>query len=485
MTSTTTTAPSRPADGSRVGRILMHPGVLLLVGGCIPAFVSLIPSDRTYRLLWRTARYVTFEEATIFMGIGLFAALVATGAAAGRWGGLRSRLGDRQQIARCGRAGRMFLQISAVSYIGWAVIAFMRGLSPAAVGEAFSGDPGALSELKESVLSPIAGLSTSSQFAGLGIGLALMAHREGFRTRRSTRHLAVLVVAFAVSRSFLYAERLALLEVALPVLAVLLLGPPRRSGRGRSRWTLLAIPVAVGTFLGLYVVQEYYRSWVPHYRDEYTGSFTRFVAERLSGYYATAVNNAVIFDRFSDTPAMWTVTEPMRSFLGDDLTYGNSRYAGWELTLERHGNPELNNFGGFLAAFADTSVFFPVIVVAVCVLLGVTYRAAVSRTNVAAVPAYGALCLCALEFSRIPYPFLARGLFPTVGAIVAMLYVKGVIGRGASHSSGRPPGQTPATEHRRESHVRDGAPPGSGGVGSSRGDDVRRPEELEAAQDRR
>lgn len=471
-TTTTTSLTGSDPGRARLGSLLLHPGVLLLVGACLPPLISLIPSERTYRLLWRTQRYVGVPEATTFVVIGVVAALVAGGAARARWSGLRSYLAADSQVERCARAGRRLLQISVVSYVGWALVALARGLSPAAIAEAFSGDPGALSELKESVLSPVAGLSTSSQFAGLGIGLAFMAHRSGRRMERSTVRLVIVVVTFAVCRSFLYAERLALLEVLLPVVAVTVLGPRgRATGAPSRRAAVLAIPGGVAAFVGLYLTQEYYRSWVPHYRDEYPGTFTRFAAERLSGYYATAVNNAVIFDRFAESPPMWTVTEPLRAVLGDDLLYGTSRFASWELTLERHGNPELNNFGGFFAAFADTGVAFPVVVGAVAVLLGATYHAAVTRSNVAAVPAYGALCLAALEFSRIPYPFLARGLFPTVGAIAVMLYVKGPIGRGTYAS--RHPSQAPATQHRREPHVRVGAPSRTHAIAPRRGGDVR------------
>ena len=164
---------------------------------------------------------------------------------------------------------------------------------------------------------------------------------------------------------FLWSERLALLEVLIPIAII------RVASMSRHRVLVAMLPfIGVVTIAILFGVTEYFRSWIHTYSG--TGiSFTEFVMTRLLGYYATAINNgALVFTTFDPLfvpygTARWFFKLPLLSAPPlMDLTnlYGRTEIAFWS-----KANPELNNPSGIFAPINDFGV---IVGIAIWVLLG-------------------------------------------------------------------------------------------------------------------
>jgi oligosaccharide repeat unit polymerase len=187
---------------------------------------------------------------------------------------------------------RAALLVSIVAYLLW----FGRGVLRAGGLVAFVQEwLSAPETVKGEVLRTIPGVTTLTQLSVAAIPLAIA---FGLRRRRGLMPLIGFVFALAVVRSFIFSERLALLELVVPVV-YLALG--RRVVRvPKAVLVALASGLAV---LALFAATEARRSAV------YTHSFSlTHVTARFFGYYLTSENNAlVVVDRYpAATPFAFT-----------------------------------------------------------------------------------------------------------------------------------------------------------------------------------
>lgn len=154
---------------------------------------------------------------------------------------------------------------------------------------------------------------------------------------------------FVTARVFLWSERLALLETAIPIVIVLL-APKRGRGVLAALFPLVGI-VMLTLFFG---VTEYFRSWAQFYST--TGlTLNQFVVSRLFGYYATALNNgAVIFTTFDPPMRPYTMAGWFYRFpgLADD-----SQFVGSDvIALSSFTNPEFTNTSGLFGPINDVGI---------------------------------------------------------------------------------------------------------------------------------
>jgi hypothetical protein len=222
------------------------------------------------------------------------------------------------------------------------------------------------------------------------------------RSARVLRRL-VLVVFLGLTRALFLSERLALIELAVPVAAVVFaVGQPVRR---RSRQVLvqlgpvLFLPVVVGAF-GVF---EYFRSWV-FYAPLKQQSFLSFMLDRLAGYYATAYNNGALalhaahgVERlpYQSVEVLWTAPGAGLLDLYGRLSFGATP-TSFDTLLAQHANPEFNSPGGLAIPFLDYgTVGGFVFLFLVGSLIGTVYRELRDGTS----------------WATLVYPLLVTGLF--------------------------------------------------------------------------
>ncbi len=386
-----TRAPHRPAPAAPRGRSVgtTLPGGLWWVSP-VGALALVVPTtlwyatsldDDTYRLLWRSPKVLTDQTAllTAAAALALAVGAVVVRVAARRrpvrpWPGLAP-----DQLARLERGAGVVFWLTAVGYAAFAVAAAARGLSLQALVQAFVAQDNYSSQFREQ-LAPVPGVTTLTQCGLAYVVMAgvLLVHRWDART---ARRLGV-VVLLALVRSFVNTERLALLELAVPLVVVLAVAV-RRSGPPAVRRAVVLAPVLlVPLVVAVFGAFEYSRSW-QFFSERTSQGFWGFVVARIAGYYATAYNNGAIRLDEGGYPGRL----PYESFQGAWDAPGVSSlglYEQWSAPvppsaqdlLERFGNPEFNNPGGLTVPLLDLGVVGGLIYLAVAgVLLGLAYQA--------------------------------------------------------------------------------------------------------------
>lgn len=357
--------PLRPRPRPDLGVWWLSPvGAVLLV---VPAslFGAWLIGDARYRAEWRTPKELT-ASFTVLMLLGLAAFVVGAGwwqlrgstVWRGRWPLLSGD--DRAVLAR---AATWTFRGTVFGYLALGLIGMARGVSPLVLVTSvatFSTD-----DSVKAAFAPIAGVSSFTQ---LGIahtivaGLLLRSRSDpGWgRVDRLVRRRLVIVLLLALVRSFLLSERLAVLELAVPLVAI---GALRLSVSARPalrRATRLAPVVLVPLLFTVFAVFEYTRSW-QFYRAHGSTSFWDFAAVRFAGYYATAYNNAVIMHEhgtfsgrlpYSVIEFFWTAPGVNQPDLYRMLT-GVDGTQTFQTAIQQYGNPEFNNPGGLGVPFVD------------------------------------------------------------------------------------------------------------------------------------
>ncbi|MDH2414176.1 hypothetical protein [Nocardioides sp. CER19] len=339
-------------------------GAVLLV---LPASLigAWLIGDARYRTDWRTPKELT-DSFTVLMLLGLVAFVVAAG-----WWQLRGGEVWRGRWPVLSEDARAVMTLAATwtfrgtlfGYLALGAIGVARGVPPSVLVTAatsFSTD-----DSIKSAFAPIAGVSSFTQ---LGIahtvlaGLLLRPRRDRAwtRTDRRVRRQLAVVLLLALARAFLLSERLAVLELVVPLVAI---GALRLSVATRPavrRAARLAPVVLAPLLLAVFALFEYTRSW-NFYRNSGATSFWDFVVVRFAGYYATAYNNAAILYEHGRFPGrlpywvvefFWTAPGISQLDLYGRLAGGEAEQSAFTAT-QQYGNPEFNNPGGLGVPFVD------------------------------------------------------------------------------------------------------------------------------------
>jgi hypothetical protein len=159
-----------------------------------------------------------------------------------------------------------------------------------------------------------------------------------------------LFVVLVMARVFASSERLAFIEVVIPI-AVIHFAVKRRHRAFMTIAPYVAV-IMLALFFGL---TEYFRSWAVYSK---TGiALTDFMLTRLLGYYATAINNgAVIFTTFDPVfapffTADWLMKTPFVSALYGDWAADLANRV--DMIFANYASPEFSNTSGLYAAMND------------------------------------------------------------------------------------------------------------------------------------
>lgn len=338
-------------------------GAVLLV---VPASLlgAWLIGDPRYRSEWRTPKELTAAFAVLML-LGLVAFVLGAG-----WWQLRCRVTWRgrwpllsaDDRAVLHRANTWTFRLTVFGYLALAGIGLARGGVATLSGAltTFS-----TSDAVKNTFAPVAGVSSFTQVGIAHVvvaGLLFRRRRDPAWTEadRTVHRRLYWVLGLALLRSFLLSERLAILELVVPLLALYALRrsvDPRRKVRRACR---LAPAVLIPALVAVFGAFEYTRSW-QFFKAHGDTSFWDFVVVRFAGYYATAYNNAAIAHAHAGFPGrlpysviefFWTAPGISQLNLYRRLAGENAQHA-FLTAIAHYGSPEFNNPGGLGQPFLD------------------------------------------------------------------------------------------------------------------------------------
>lgn len=227
------------------------------------------------------------------------------------------------------------------------------GLSFDMLLDGFSGESGASYRLRHK-LQNIPGITSLMNVAPWWyVYIAYKRVIIGRKLNRFEVIVSLLLLSMVITHAFAAFERRAMISLFIPTGVFVLFYKRNWSLRVRSLISLL--PVLGITFITtLFLVGEYFKSWVNHYAANSGMSFFEFGLTRLAGYYVTSVNNAglAIWDNISTAGRLSLRGIYKIPGLGDFLG-GTGEVSKFTSFLERSANPEFNNPGGAVATIVD------------------------------------------------------------------------------------------------------------------------------------
>ena len=206
----------------------------------------------------------------------------------------------------------------------------------------------------------IPGITTATQF---GVAYATLyfssVWANGVSLHPRFRAYLIVIVALTIFRVYAWAERLALIEFALPIVVIAFsyrVTPQSILGRAMVRYLPL---IGILGLILLFAVTEYFRSWIVHYQYERM-NFWEFALSRIFTYYYTSLNNGVGRLVMLEWPT-WQFENVLNSVHRFPLLVGPIFRLLVDLRasedfLEHYADPEFNNFSGIFSVFYDVGI---------------------------------------------------------------------------------------------------------------------------------
>ncbi len=350
---------------------LLVPGTLLL---------TYYLDDADFRLFYRSTKSVTTEHLLLLAAaVALLAAVATFVAHLPRLRPAVALLPGGTEVPRTlRRAAEVLFWLTVVGYVAFAATGASRGVTPVQVLELLVTQNAYEGNLKDE-FAGVAGITTLTQ---CGIAFVVVATYVLLRVRDRRLVLQVAVVLLlSLVRSFVNSERLALIEVAVPLVAVVAMAA-RHSASPARRIAARAAPVVLAPLLlAVFALFEYSRSWT-FFSTRTDQPFPLFAAVRLAGYYATSYNNGYLQLEHATYPGrlpresfLFVWEAPFVAQLGLYDLLGVAPPAASQDVLDRYANPEFNNLGGITAPMVDLGVAGGLLYLAALgALIGLLYR---------------------------------------------------------------------------------------------------------------
>lgn len=447
---TTQTAPARtpvrPRRAAPAARSLwwVSPAgaLLLLVPGTL--LLTHYLDDADFRLFYRTTKSVPGEHLLLLAAAVALLAATATfvSRTPRRRPGTALLPGGRTVPRTLRRSAEVLFWLTIAGYVAFAATGASRGVTVGQVLDLLLSQNAYEGNLKDE-FAGVAGITTLTQCGIAFVVVAAYALLHG-RDRRLLLQLGV-VLLLSLVRSFVNSERLALIEVAVPLVAVVAMAA-RHSAVPARRLAARAAPVVLAPLLlAVFALFEYSRSWT-FFSTRTDQPFLVFAAVRLAGYYATSYNNGYLQLEHATYPGrlpresvsfFWEA--PFISQLGLYDLLGGSAPATSQDVLERYANPEFNNLGGITAPMVDFGVPGGLLYLALLgAVIGLLYRGFREGTVVGAL-LYPVVLTGLLELPR--YLYVAQGR--VVPAVLCLAVVAVVVLRDRRPPAGPAPRARP------------------------------------------
>jgi hypothetical protein len=439
-------APSRPGvpTGPRRGIWWLSPvGLVLLV--TVPVIVTAhVTPWTTYRIAWRTDKWLTEDSFWLLM---TGAIVLAASAAVVVMLSPRAESGNgwpNWSLAtenRLARSATWILGLTAVGYLAFFGSAIVRGLRFSSLAEVVQSQNTLASGFRDDLFATIPGVTTLTQ---CGVAFAILAGL--LLAKRWDRVIALqlgAVLLLSLFRAYFLAERLALLELAIPLMVIGVFRLRELATRvGRVLITLLPailLPLLV-IFFGIF---EYSRSWA--YYQQYSNSgFWNFAVERLTGYYATALNNGQVQALFLPDEALpretllavWEAPVVSQLDLYERLSPPNM-ISNFDL-LVAYANPEFNSPCGICGPLIEWGTPIGLIILATLGAVAGLLYISFSRNQIGGLLFYPIVVVTLMELPRLLYFSQGRTTPALVALFVAWLYVRrAAVGTPRNADSGR------------------------------------------------
>lgn len=404
---------SVPSDSGQERELLLvvrwpwwlHPAwALLLLTGVTMALTIALPAE-AFEAAWNEPKFVDADAAgrLVLCLAVMFLGLIAGSGMAVRGGRAEIRF-TSTQVDFLRRSYRVLMFLTIVGYIIWTASAMRQGAGIEALRAVVGRQEGAISALK-SEAQPVSGVTTITQFGPVAAVLGYLLRKLGAGGRRYH-----FVIWLACLRGLFYAERLAVLEVAIPLLLLAALTVPETASRRVQRWTRLGPVMFAPLVWGIFAASEYTRSWV-FYQQTTEMPFQEWVSLRLLGYYTTGFNNSALLEvahRGTFAPPYFSLDVLWNAPLVSGLLGGADRHAWWIQVLSQHSNREFNNSGSFLVTTAEFGTLGALLFwLVVGTLIGLLF-ANLTKASVPALVAYVCVFVGILELPRLIYWTLGR-----------------------------------------------------------------------------
>lgn len=363
------------------------------------------------------SRVVFLEPRFVFGSLCLFLAFVAGAIPAGRKVfHRRAQLGD-------GCLDFLFY-VTVAAYLIWfgPLILFQPGL----ILDTIRGTVGAMYDVRDNAQN-ISGVTTATQFGiSYAIIYAIKQFQDGERLSTGYHWKMAIIIGLAIFRAAAFSERIALVEVVIPIFVVYVTG--RRFPEGIARFMIRPFPFVLYTAAPIFfAVFEYPRSWVNRYIEVYD-NFPHFVMDRFMLYYVTSLNNICALLEYSPNPTYdggWTLNWLYRfPVVGKILSGENGDGAAhsWFLDfLGVYASPEYNNTTGFLTVVYDWGWLLALVLMAAYgALAGLSFASFRSGRGTLRY-IYPIVLYSIFEILRIGYIYDGRAVAAIIGIGIALV----------------------------------------------------------------
>ena len=307
------------------------------------------------------------------------------------------------------KIGIRFVQISIFGYIVWVVIDTESWFNYSSSGH----------------LRTIPGITTFTQF--LPVGVACLFYVQKMYQTRIYYKTILFCVLLVTYRTFINNERLALLEVLIPLGVIYLYFYSKQI---RTPWWVV-YSLALFAVFSLFALTEYFRSW-QYYQLQYGLTFMNFITDRFISYYGTALNNGVIyqqiFPQITNLPIGildWLWQFPvLGSLLTNSLT-NQDLVVNWSQALKSYaGTDEYTNINSYFMILSEANLY---ILAAMFLILGGFFQIMYSKLHNPKSPyviVLGSLLIGILELPRLFWFGLGRAFPIVISSLLIYLYIK-------------------------------------------------------------
>ena len=402
----------------------LHPrSAFLILGPPVLIGAYLVPSS-TYTLLYGSAKYVDVNF--VLVGLLIYASFIV-GSLFAISTGTRSQENDVTLYCRW-----FVWPLFVLTTFGYAVWFGYSVLSAGGFGRItaalysllFLHEPSAAEYLKYEVFETIPGITTFTQFGILYATVEALLWVRGMSQRRYALARLAVIASATLLRTILYSERLALIEVIVPVAVIFL--SHRKWLRTRRLLVSLAPLLGGLAVFALFAFAERFRSWT-YLQVYYPGSYLQFAVERFFGYYTTAVNNAAIYYYYEPIqPLRWSLTS-LLTFpgLGEIATakyeamFGDG-YMSLEQVLVSYANPAFNNVAPIGLLLNDFSLLLAPVAAIFLGLVSSSLYGSFANERLVGLLLYPSWFTGLLEISRVYY-WSNQRYFPTLAFMAISL----------------------------------------------------------------
>ncbi len=258
------------------------------------------------------------------------------------------------------------------------------------------------SEYGRKVTTQVPGITTLTQLGmPLAVIIALRLVRGPGRQWLAWLGVLALLLLLTALRALIWSERVAMLEVAIPVAATALL-----FGYRGQRWVPYVPVVAIAGLIVIFGLFEYVRSW--SFFSEWGQDYVSFTLGRFFSYYSTSFNNGAAYLQlvrpdYVPVNLLRFVFEFPNPFSGDLRQYAADYEDGLATFFTNNLNPEFNLLSGPGAVMADVGPYLGCVALFVLGAIAGALYASYIRVGLAGLILYPVWLVGLLDFGRTLY----------------------------------------------------------------------------------